>query len=175
MGAPPAEQWKAAFSETLMGHFPAYADYLRWRAALEGTARSDRKSDEPATVGQTALRSLGVTTARGEIEPERRKRLASDIGRRGQAAGRLLGAVDQAVAAGKLQNPFLGEASRLNNFDEGRQALLVARTYLRTMITSPKNITADGKVTGPGRQRIRDAYLRVQALARRIGQLRRGL
>lgn len=172
-GAPPAEKARALVSELVQSHFPQYRDLLRWRAALEGTARSDRRTAAPQTVGEAALQSVGATSARGEVEPERRRRLGGEITARARAARPLIAALDQALSSGALKNPFAGEAAKKENFDDARRAFMDSRTHLRMMLTSPRNITAEGKITPNGRARIRDAYLRTLALREAVRRTRR--
>lgn len=171
-GAPAEDQWRTFVREAITGHFPAVRDYMRWRAALEGTALSDRRTDEPQTARKAALQTAGAPLIRAGLNADLRDKFSEPTGKRADAVRAFIGSLDSQLASGRLKNPYRGEASKIRNADEAQRAAKDAELYFKTMQMSPKNTTAAGQITDGGRGKIQRAYLRWRMLQNRWAQLR---
>jgi hypothetical protein len=174
-GAPRSEQMWDYIREEVMGRVPAVRDIARLRDAWMGAGTSDWKTAEPQSRGSAVAQALlGISTVKGETEPEKLTRQDAKINARGATADNIAAKLEAGLLAGTVKNPYKKEAARIANFDEAKREFRAADRYLQSMILSPKNIDEKGKVLTGGFNRIRDAVLRLKALEDRLNVLGEG-
>jgi len=174
-GAPGSEQVWDYIREEVMGRVPAVKDIARLRDAWIGAGTSDWKTAEPQSkAAATAQALLGISTVKGETEPEKMTRQDAKINARGKTADTIAAKVEAGLKAGTIKNRFKEEAEAIQSFDDARREFKAADRYLNSMILSPKNIDAKGKPLPGGFNRIRDAVLRLKALEDRLNVLGEG-
>jgi hypothetical protein len=179
--APANEQVKAFLREELMGRVPLLRSLGvpglspgRIGSARQGVTMSDSMFAEPQTPRQAVMQALaGITTFKGEGRDARMERLSPAMAARSDAAGALTDQIDRDLAAGRLKNTFAAKAARITDRAELEKRARGADAYLNKLATSPRYITAAGKLTDTGRKTLGNVYMALMAYQDRMDELDR--
>jgi hypothetical protein len=172
-GQPPDEVAGRQQKERMRNYAPSLGGGRGTQAlqdAQQGKTSTDYPYQEPRTKESVLLQhGLGIRTFPAEAETKRQKRLEGTVERRAEVVGDFLDA-EVERAEKRIINKHWKEVQKLTPRQAAKQYQETYKYLKFTLSQSGRVVDAKGKVTAEGQERIRNAALRLVALAERADQ-----